>query len=1315
MLSSKLSKMQGLSYTNKDFESIYPELLDLVKVLTYKWDPSISNESDPGVILLKLNAIIADKCNYNSDKNVLECFPLSVTQDQNARQLFAQLGYYMHWYRSASTDVTLKWSQDTVDYSFNIPAFTMVSDTDKSVVYSLIGPTLGTSNTLFNVGDQTLPCDGTAVTFKAIQGIAVDYSINGEKLITANYLDDQNRLYFDTLDIAENGIFITNADTKNYSSWIRKDNLIAESLNNTFYRFGVSDDGSSCYIEFPQDVETIFRNGIYITYIRTSGSEGNISAKTLQVFYNDIAVKNADGESMTLNSENVYITNAASAKNGQDVQSIDDAYREYQRVSGTFNTLVTLRDYINYILRSGLVSNGFVCDRTNDIQSVYKVMTSVNDLSQATTYIEKQGTSPVLTAFSLKLYLLQYLEDISDYQAFDKTFMMMTDEQLANVKSYVTDVKSIQHDYTSLLPKTSSRSNICYFKNKYPVTCKIIPQYSLNAVETQEVKTAIKQALYNAVNAKEVNFGEEIPFEVVYDAILNADKRIKTVSLDNIDYTTYAVYFDGKSFNEVDITHTDHMVNITSPDNLKVSVLRGVFESKIGVGNYSPQTFVFSNSSWTRNGEDINLSDYGITIVGTPVEDDTVIIEPSIAAQLREEIYIKSVLAGVTQFFVKDELFDYGFEQSYTTGGDNKAILHDDIESVSSNVNIVLNNNTSQYTLRDNETIQLYCPNLTDSSVYSNYVKYEYFIHNNVSANQSVQLSADEYIIFYWKDSDDEAAMYKYAIYGEGNVICPTFSLPGKTTEVGIIGASLKDNFINKGTVVNPILVASSDISGDMTYTMSTAIQSLGADYILSGTNKIATKLVNRISLDQSYNCYWILNNSVNDKYTLFTKGTTVKTYMLNVGEYFIYTDAATTDLVILGAGTQITISDTSIDYVVNAVNASKVLENGTDALKGYWFNLPKNSTFTVTETYYLNISPGSVIKLTPTTTYSSWSVTFDHEGVSFTGGPTRLSSFIIQYKKYASDADWITVDQLELNGYSGWEGRSLLGLNMSADTEQILLANQSITYYTHEGTSTTINGSDLYDRKYAVCLKSEHPLSLNGAEQIVVTWIEDESVKYQRIYQYGKYVSKKFDDVEYSSSGDVNITFPGSTSVVTKYLDFYVPDGDYIVGLYNAYTSIETSEMLLDGVKLSYIYDKTKTSFNDKGMYYFYMHIDNSQALPEGQNEHRLTLSVKTTAGTDVIIVLNNLYRYTYPELLNNYSDAPTEPLQIFKNLQVLLSQFDPDNLYDYTYQVDNDVAISDPLDPNEFLNVNHIYNPYVICEMLPVYDSDIGVIGKR
>lgn len=93
------------SFTNKDFNTIYPELLDLVKKLSNKWDPSLSNESDPGVLLLKLNAIIADKNNYNIDKNILECFPSSVTQEGNARRLYDSLGYRMHWYKSAIVDV----------------------------------------------------------------------------------------------------------------------------------------------------------------------------------------------------------------------------------------------------------------------------------------------------------------------------------------------------------------------------------------------------------------------------------------------------------------------------------------------------------------------------------------------------------------------------------------------------------------------------------------------------------------------------------------------------------------------------------------------------------------------------------------------------------------------------------------------------------------------------------------------------------------------------------------------------------------------------------------------------------------------------------------------------------------------------------------------------------------------------------------------------------------------------------------------------------------------------------------------------------
>jgi hypothetical protein len=59
--------ISAISYTNKDFQTIYPERLEAAKELARNWDPTISNESDPGVVLLKLNAIIADKNNYNID------------------------------------------------------------------------------------------------------------------------------------------------------------------------------------------------------------------------------------------------------------------------------------------------------------------------------------------------------------------------------------------------------------------------------------------------------------------------------------------------------------------------------------------------------------------------------------------------------------------------------------------------------------------------------------------------------------------------------------------------------------------------------------------------------------------------------------------------------------------------------------------------------------------------------------------------------------------------------------------------------------------------------------------------------------------------------------------------------------------------------------------------------------------------------------------------------------------------------------------------------------------------------------------------
>ena len=103
-----------ISSTSKDFQAVYPELLTLARNLSATWNPTVSNEADPGVVLIKELAIAIDKINYNTDKNALENYPLSVTTDELARQLFMLLGYFPKWYQSARELVSISWTGEEI-------------------------------------------------------------------------------------------------------------------------------------------------------------------------------------------------------------------------------------------------------------------------------------------------------------------------------------------------------------------------------------------------------------------------------------------------------------------------------------------------------------------------------------------------------------------------------------------------------------------------------------------------------------------------------------------------------------------------------------------------------------------------------------------------------------------------------------------------------------------------------------------------------------------------------------------------------------------------------------------------------------------------------------------------------------------------------------------------------------------------------------------------------------------------------------------------------------------------------------------------
>lgn len=94
-----------LSYTSRDFKSIKEDLIDAIPSLTGTW--TSRDDGDPGIVLVKLMSALGDMLSFNSDKQALEYYGATVTQRKNAARLFELVGYHMHWYRAAITDVYL--------------------------------------------------------------------------------------------------------------------------------------------------------------------------------------------------------------------------------------------------------------------------------------------------------------------------------------------------------------------------------------------------------------------------------------------------------------------------------------------------------------------------------------------------------------------------------------------------------------------------------------------------------------------------------------------------------------------------------------------------------------------------------------------------------------------------------------------------------------------------------------------------------------------------------------------------------------------------------------------------------------------------------------------------------------------------------------------------------------------------------------------------------------------------------------------------------------------------------------------------------
>ena len=1445
--------ISNMSYTSRDFNTIYPELLDLVKKITYKWDPSISNESDPGVILLKLNALIADKCNYNIDKNVLECFPLSVTQEANARQLYEQVGYYMHWYRSATTKVALTWKDfdnyNRSESSFvRIPKFTMITDYDDSLVYTLIGLDTSELNAASNL---TLYLDGEPAVFNAIQGVAVWYNINGSTTIQVSDLDQNNRLYFNNSDIAENGIFISNIDQENFASWVRKDNLSVESLGNTFYKFGVLSDSNTCYVEFPDDAATLFRNGIQIIYIRTMGQEGNVPLRRLEKFYNDITadlVQGDDKQAVALNQDNVEIVNLVPGSGGKDKESLSQAYRGYKHTIGTFNTLITLRDYINAILNGpDLVSNVIVTDRNTDIQCAYKIMSSVNNVSTLINEVDKHDSNPALNAYNIKLYALQYASsNIDNIASYNKSFELLNDNELEVVRTYLEDQKAIPHDYGSIrtpedliryqvllempwdwytnytsyymyddegvlipIPEgehapefvpgkyyqsiSSFRSHYCIFKNIYPIECRITPIRTLDKVEQAELKDNIKEYLYNKLNSHEVEFGDTITAYELEQIITESDERISSTSIQNVNMKTYATYWNGKQFRTIDLTvssETEPFLYSYSDDRYKTVKASDNFFYEVGYRNWGVYTFKrMSNATsgyWAmskiedNNGESayvaVDAGSYcNVTeVITTPEIGDWFIIEINPVDRFKDEIYVKSVLQGVSPLFINEDDFNFDIDQVQTYG------IVDDVASVECNLDVAITPTHNYYTLRDNESLKFTTSNLLDGTEYSNYVKYYYVSPNqssSINAGENRLLQENEFVFLFWKETDISTDPYQYEVYSKGNIICPSgFTLTADAqnlTNNALQELASPDNMYNAGTEEYERLVGNTKSYRGLKNTENTFVD--GLRNWLSTSKKIQTKYVNSIRIPYSYSYYWVLNNRTVKKnedgnnsywYTLFEDYTNIpnysssedyivgnkvryeesfyecienaeheafdrnkwailpyQEYTLDTGEYFFYRNSVGSSLNILGAGTRIKRPDNVLnEWSVEAIDLASINSN-SDALNGLWFDQLTSGSVEITEQQYFNIGSGATVLFV----YKD----IPQKSTYYINSKEDTELTDIQYIKYTFN----TLEEAEkseennydnplpdLSNIDDWRVRTILALSLGDDEEQILSDNQSLQLNYVDATlpPLIVEGSAETEQSYPTVVQSMLKVDTISSSSKILTYDIDEegNLRYNKIYVYSKLKNVTASNVPrviYSQEGGATVFFSpidDITSTNNIDLEFSVPKLNE--GSEGYILGIYNPNDSLIGANLVLKLKRGNEQFETQ--YPIGNTVDSNIAKP---GTYYFRLMINTDEVYVLRLSLSNILRSEDTAIVLNKLFRYNKPDNIsdedFERYNNLLINLDPDRRFQYGYEIPENILIENPLAPESFLDPHHIYNSFTICQLDTTGKNNSIVISAR
>ncbi|MCM1232027.1 MAG: hypothetical protein NC489_18050 [Ruminococcus flavefaciens] len=374
-----------IRYTSRDYNSIMEEFWDIVPKLTELWKPEA--DSDPGVVLGKFLASIADMLSVNLDWLANEIFGPSVSQRKNAEKLFGLIGYSLGWYTAARTEVTFTntgTSDMKLDFGFNgsnfctLNAYTDITAQPRVITYNILPMTnkYGAKDTrskcvivsegtnIFSATDPRTLKPGESITRVAIEGELRSITKTVAEVKANNYIIKLPSQHIDTTAvwIKAKSSFSTVESTQ----WIQV--ASAAEFVEPEPRFAVTyDNYSNAQIQisnYLNELENYSDAILNIYWIECSGVIGSVSADVLGNFQPaNVNSNDFDSEALTIsNLPNTVELPHSYTVTGRSPETAKEAYYNSRKYINTWDSLITVPDFNRFLLREAGVDCGLVID-----------------------------------------------------------------------------------------------------------------------------------------------------------------------------------------------------------------------------------------------------------------------------------------------------------------------------------------------------------------------------------------------------------------------------------------------------------------------------------------------------------------------------------------------------------------------------------------------------------------------------------------------------------------------------------------------------------------------------------------------------------------------------------------------------------------------------------------------------------------------------------------------------------------------------------------------------------------------------------------